>query len=355
MMPRVIERLIHKIEDDVKKFSKDNETIASQTNMLALNATIEAARSGEAGRGFIVVANEVKSLAKQAKENSDKFKLLIINRIQYGINVTEKMVQQVEGGRLTDMAQTLVQIIVRNLYERTADCRWWATDEAFWKCLEEPTQEYRDHATKRLGVINKFYGVYMNLVLADVEGNVVAVSRPDIFPGTMTANVKRDRWFYEAMNTQSGADYIVDDIHNSAIHNGNPTAVYSAAVRRHGELQGHALGVLGVFFDWGQQSRIIVQNEPTLTAEEKTRSRVLLLDGKMRIIQSSDGQGIYSQYDLQTGGQQMGSYYDGEGNIVAFAKTLGYEEYDGLGWYGVVIQKPVSRDEIEKKLIDDGI
>ncbi|MCB1537863.1 MAG: hypothetical protein H6865_01400 [Rhodospirillales bacterium] len=355
MMPRVIERLIHKIEDDVQKFSKDNETIASQTNMLALNATIEAARSGEAGRGFIVVANEVKSLAKQAKENSDKFKSLIINRIQYGINVTEKMVQQVEGGRLTDMAQTLVQIIVRNLYERTADCRWWATDEAFWKCLEDPTPANREHATKRLGVINKFYGVYMNLVLADVEGNVLAISRPDLFPGAMAANVKREHWFFEAMKTHSGADYIVDDIHNSAIHNGNPTAVYSAAVRRGGEMQGQALGVLGVFFDWGPQSHVICCNEPTLTDEEKTRSRVLLLDGKLRIIQSSDGQGIYTPFDLDTGGQQHGSYYDAQGNIVAFARTIGYEEYDGLGWYGVVVQKPVSQAEIEKKLVDDGI
>jgi len=300
MMPRVIERLIHKIEDDVKKFSKDNETIASQTNMLALNATIEAARSGEAGRGFIVVANEVKSLAKQAKENSEKFKSLVIHRIQYGINITERMVQQVEGGRLTDMAQTLVQIIVRNLYERTADCRWWATDEAFWKCLDTPTQDLRDFATKRLGVINKFYGVYMNLILADVNGEVLATSRPDIFPSAAGANVKRERWFHEALRTQSGADYIVDDIHNSAIHNGNPTAVYSAAVRRNGELQGEAIGVLGVYFDWGPQSRVICTNEPTLTDEEKLRTRVLLLDDKMRIIQASDGMGIYSQFDLQT-------------------------------------------------------
>jgi methyl-accepting chemotaxis protein len=58
--------------DDVNNFVKLVRGIADQTNLLALNAAIEAARAGDAGRGFRVVADEVRALATQARHAADE-------------------------------------------------------------------------------------------------------------------------------------------------------------------------------------------------------------------------------------------------------------------------------------------
>ncbi|WP_156963712.1 methyl-accepting chemotaxis protein [Muricoccus aerilatus] len=316
------------------------QAITGQTRILALNATIEAARAGDQGRGFGVVAGEVKAVATEVARLASEMETELGDALEGLRELGTRMAAEVRGQRLTDLCLNAVEIIDRNLYERTCDVRWWATDAAAVSLCAEPDPARVAEAEARLGVILSAYTVYLDLWIASPEGRVLAHGRPDRYPGLRGLDVSNEPWFRQALTSASGDDYAVADVTRCAALGGAPVATYAAAVREGGTAHGRPIGVLGIHFDWEPQARAVVRGV-RLSPEESARSRVLLLDARGRVLAASDGRGELSEIlALDRRGQRSGVREAREGGLVAFHLTPGYETYRGLEWAGAIVQAP---------------
>lgn len=100
-----ITNMTHTIVDDIVRLKEQSEgiynivdvinEISEQTNLLSLNASIEAARAGKEGRGFTVVAGEIRKLANQSINAASDIRD-IINKIEEQTNITVKSAQKTE-------------------------------------------------------------------------------------------------------------------------------------------------------------------------------------------------------------------------------------------------------------------
>lgn len=313
-------------------------------HILSMNARVEAARAGDAGRGFAVVAQELTGLASATDDTARDVEQRSKAIAAQLTCVADKLGADVTDDRLCDLAHNAIDVIDRNLYERSCDVRWWATDSAVVDGAAAPTPQAVQHATRRLGQILDPYTVYFDLVLTDLDGRVLANGRPGPCPNSVGTDVSGSAWFAAARRTRDGTEFGFESVHASTLAAGARVLVYSCVVREGGNVTGRPLGVLGIVFRWDALGAETLNRLP-LSPGERARTRTAIVDDQGRVLADDRLERIGSRLDFDGRpalfAQARGALtatIDGAAWRVCHARSPGFETY-ATGWHSLVLRR----------------
>lgn len=344
-MPRRIRSLLSVLRDEVDTYASSSEEIAARTNLLALNAAIEAARSGEAGRGFSVVAQEVKALAQQARGASHAFRSEVGERLALGAGIADEMVREIEGTRLVELAQALIQNVTRQLYERSVDLRLMASDAELVAATLDPTPENLAAAQARLAQIVATSPYYVNAFIANTEGRVVLCSNPHA--RLLSVDLSEAKQYRNAMASYRRDEWFTDEVWENPYSDGRAVLVFVTGIRPRGT-DGAPAGIFYLEFDWQGHVPAIISDKSLLGEKDWARTRISIVDPENRVVADTQGS-RYGQLVPLPPRAVRGTESRGE-SIVAFATATDYLGFSGLGLRCVIEQQMLSADQIEAEL-----
>lgn len=223
-------------------------------------------------------------------------------------------------------ARHLIDIVVRNLYERTADVGFLAMDQELCRYLDsEQTPEDRGRITQRLREYRNKYTVYDEILLLDTAGNVVAqIDEESPVEGSQDALLAQTLASDGFVETFRATDLRPDK---------SQALIYS---RRMTSAQGRLLGVLCLSFGFESEMEGIFQSRGSVDQ----RSVMLLLDGHDRVIASGEPTWIAPGVRVPTNpeGAQNLFVHAGRAYLIRTATPEGYQGYPGpQGWKGQVM------------------
>ncbi|HWR45635.1 MAG TPA: methyl-accepting chemotaxis protein [Sporomusa sp.] len=309
--------------NEMSKVISTIQQIAQQTNLLSLNSAIEAARAGEAGRGFGVVADEIKKLATRSFA-STKESTMIIENIQAKAN-------EVMAVRTADVAYDTIDKIDRNLFERNCDAQAWAGFSQVKNALCSTAADRIEQANNLLKTLVEIYEVYFDLYVLDSEGTIVAAGiRRELIGEKMS-----DRsWFQEVKAAKAIS---VTDLYFSSVEKRH-TVAYSCPVRSDA---GEIIGYFSSRFNWEYIYDILD------SARIGKRGDIAIINKDGYVIACPSRKGILTDNlsSLEAAQRAMkGAAYgytlekDNRGNtkIYGYAHTRGYNAYKGKNWSAII-------------------
>jgi len=159
------------------------------------------------------------------------------------------------------IARLMIDIMDRNLYERSNDCRWWALTSEVRRILSEGRLSADDVAkiSDILSYINKLYTVYTRLFIYDIKGTIVAESNLHNDPVNAVGRQVHASYAQESFSLRSPQEYRVSLFEDSWLYEGNPTYVYNAAIRHIDDLN-TVVGGIGIVFDSTQEFKHMLED-----------------------------------------------------------------------------------------------
>ncbi|RYE04553.1 MAG: chemotaxis protein [Sphingomonadales bacterium] len=344
-MPRRIRSLLSVLREEVDNYASTSEEIATRTNLLALNAAIEAARSGEAGRGFSVVAQEVKALAQQARGASHEFRSEVGDRLAMGARIADEMVAEIESSRLVELAQALIQNVTRHLYSRSLDLRLMASDAEVIAATLDPSPQNLAAGQARVELLTTTSPYYVNAFVADAEGRVTLCS--NLHARVRQTNLADATQFRKAMESWRGSDWFTDAVWQNPWSDNRAVLVFVSGIRARGA-EGTPAGAFYLEFDWESHIQAMISDKSLFGERDWARTRISIVDQSDRVVADSSGS-RYGEIVPLPANAVRGAEVRGDSTI-AFATAQDYLDFDGLGLRCVIEQKMLTTDEIEAAL-----
>ncbi len=265
------------------------------------------------------------TLLEDMEETKSRFETLQGRLIE---NLVQENLRKLEL-ELGARAQVAIDILIRNLFERTADVGFLATDDDLRDFLREPEAdaERRRAIVERLHEYTLKYSVYDEIVVLDPSGRV----RVHLDEANNPITHSQDRLIRETL--ESAAPYLETFRHTDLQPGRRRSLIYSAPITESNDRQSPVLGVLCLCFRFDNEMQGIFANLA------KGAELIAILDESGRVIASSNEQA------LAFGGEVARVSGDGvrvvshaqQDYMAKTAATHGYQDFYGLSWQGHVM------------------
>lgn len=282
---------------------------------------------------------EAKTILPTMTSTREGFNRLEIQLIE---NLVQEEIKKVVL-EITSKAQVAVDILIRNLYERTADVGFLATDEDIRRFLENNSQnnDEKESIIKRLREYRDKYTVYDEIIIIDTKGRVKA--HLDEENPILTSS---DPLINQSLSSDSYVEtFRFSDLRPSEAR----TLIYSQKIVEPDSNQ--PLGVLCLCFRFEDEMTGIFRN----LKKKGDKSIMLLLNKAGSVISSSDEDHVRigRKFEMVLSDEYGILDFAGRNYLAKTCATRGYQGYFGLGWFGhVMIPLESSFDQVRTNTLD---